>query len=281
MLSQEDGSARPLEVVAVPTSPPVVTIDSLSYHYPDGLAALKDVSLTIGRGEIVGIVGPSGCGKSTLLRIIAGLRRATGGVMEINADLGDSERATLNMVFQEDTLIPWMKVRSNAGIYFKFNRGLSKEVQRTRVDELLGMARLSDYADFYPAQLSGGMRRRVALVAAVAPHPRVLLLDEPFSALDEPTRVEIHRDVLNLVRTFDISCCLVTHDLGEAVSLCDRILIMSNRPANVIRSVEVDLGRERDLMTVRGTARFLELYGELWTLLNEQLAIGASEFSVI
>lgn len=176
------------------------------------------------------------------------------------------------MLFQEDTLVPWMKVAGNAGLYFKFNKGYPRDEVKSRVDELLVMVGLEAFRNAYPVQLSGGMRRRAALVAAVAPHPRVLLLDEPFSALDEPTRVSIHRDLLTLIKAVDITCCLVTHDLAEAITLCDRVLVLSGRPGRVIRSVDIDLGPDRDLREIRSTPRFLELYGDLWNLMHEQAA---------
>jgi NitT/TauT family transport system ATP-binding protein len=250
--------------------PAVVSVRDLVFRYPSGTVALNGLSMSIRPGEIVGVVGPSGCGKSTLLRIISGLRQASSGTIEVQQNSGDGPRPVLSMLFQEDTLVPWMKVAGNAGLYFKFNKGYSREDMRDRVDELLEMVGLESYRDFYPSQLSGGMRRRAALVAAVAPHPRVLLLDEPFSALDEPTRVSVHRDVLRLIRALDITCCLVTHDLAEAITLCDRVLVLSGRPGRVIRSVGIDLGRDRDLQEIRSTPRFLELYGELWNLLQEQ-----------
>jgi NitT/TauT family transport system ATP-binding protein len=268
--TQQGRAALPVSAPAQQDDVPVVSVRDLVFRYPTGTVALDRLSMSIRPGEIVGVVGPSGCGKSTLLRAISGLRPASSGTIEVRRGPGSESRPALGMLFQEDTLVPWMKVYGNAGLYFKFNKGFSREEVRQRVDELLDMVGLSAFRDAYPGQLSGGMRRRAALVAAVAPHPQVLLLDEPFSALDEPTRVAVHRDVLTLIRAMDITCCLVTHDLGEAITLCDRVLVLSGRPGRVIQSIDIDLGRDRDLQGIRATPRFLELYGQLWNLLQEQ-----------
>jgi len=248
---------------------PVAVVRNLSFAYPAGTVALRGLSLAIQAREVVGIIGPSGCGKSTLLRIISGLLPAGTGTVEVRPAAGGEPHPALSMLFQEDTLVPWMKVASNAGLYFKFNNGHSRQEVRKRIDELLTMVGLREFRNAYPSQLSGGMRRRAALVAAVAPHPQLLLLDEPFSALDEPTRVGIHRDMLTLIKTLEITCCLVTHDLAEAITLCDRILVLSARPGRLIRSVEVGLGPDRDLREIRSTPGFLSLYAELWNLLEQ------------
>ncbi|WP_329343604.1 ABC transporter ATP-binding protein [Streptomyces sp. NBC_01352] len=246
-----------------------LTATRLSYRYPNGLQALGDFTTDIEQGEIVSIVGPSGCGKSTLLRILAGLRDPSGGAL-VRAE-PEAGRHTCTMVFQEDTLLPWLKVAENVRLFHRF-QGERASRSRQRITELLAMVGLERFADSYPSQLSGGMRRRVAVLTAVAPLPALLLLDEPFSALDEPTRISVHQDVYQLVRRFGITAVLVTHDLGEAVSLSDRILLLSKGPSTIVQEYRTPFGTDRDLLDVRSDPRFLEMYGQIWHDFRQQSA---------
>lgn len=248
--------------------PAIVEMRHISYRYPEGTHAIGDVNLDLRRGEVVSIVGPSGCGKSTLLRLVAALREPSSGI--IKRHYGRSDRHGCSMVFQEDTLLPWLKVKDNVGMYYRF-RGSTGEDARRHIAELLSMVGLSHFADFYPYQLSGGMRRRVAMLAAVAPLPDLLLLDEPFSALDEPTRIEVHQDLHMLIRRLGISALLVTHDLAEAVTLSDRVLVLSRPPSAVVEEVIVPFGRDRDMTNLRDDPRFLDAYGHLWRTLKAQI----------
>jgi ABC-type nitrate/sulfonate/bicarbonate transport system ATPase subunit len=174
------------------------------------------------------------------------------------------------MVFQEDTLLPWFRVRDNVGLYFKLHHKRGADVSK-HVAGLLKMVGLSGFADYFPSQLSGGMKRRVSMLTAVAPLPDLLLLDEPFSALDEPTRIAIHQDLYRLIKEFGISAVLVTHDLAEAITLSDRVLMLSGAPARIISEVTVPFGHERDLMDLRGSPEFLRLYGHLWNELKREI----------
>jgi NitT/TauT family transport system ATP-binding protein len=140
-----------------------------------------------------------------------------------------------------------------------------------RVEELLALAQLGEAASYYPRQLSGGMRRRLAYLVAVAPNPEILLLDEPFSSVDEPTRVGIHQVVHGITQLMDVTTVLVTHDLAEAVTLCDRVLILSNRPAKVASTFEIPFGRDRQMLELRGSPAYLELYGQIWQALSRQI----------
>jgi ABC-type nitrate/sulfonate/bicarbonate transport system ATPase subunit len=173
-------------------------------------------------------------------------------------------------VFQEETLLPWLKVKDNAGLHFRFKRDRSRE-NREHVERLLKMVGLQDFGDYYPAKLSGGMKRRVAVLTAVAPLPEMLLLDEPFSALDEPTRIGVHRDIYKLIREFGISTTLVTHDLAEAITLSDRVLLLSRAPARIVGEYTVPFGEERNILDLRGTSEFLDLYGKIWSDLEVQI----------
>lgn len=244
----------------------LLRVSGVGYDFESGLRVLAGISLSLQRGDVVSIIGPSGCGKTTLLRLLSGLLPIQEGRIDFAEP--DAQRHGRAMVFQEDTLLPWLRVKENAALATKFQRGREQQVV---VDELLQMVGLRDFARAYPYQLSGGMKRRLAVVVAVAALPQMLLLDEPFSALDEPTRIGIHSEVYALVRRFRIGTVLVTHDLGEALCLSDRVLLLSQRPARVVREYRVPFGPERDMMGLRSDPAFLSLYGTVWQALREQI----------
>ncbi len=263
-------------------APGGLELDGVGFGYPDGVEVLDGITTTIEPGATVGIVGPSGCGKSTLLSLVAGLLDVTSGrLLRGEAEPG---RHPLSMVFQKDTLLPWLTVEDNVRFFTRFRRhGLRRSLVRRdrgpgdaelaeRVTQLLELGHLGDRADAYPYQLSGGMRRRLQFLAGVAPHPQMLLLDEPFSSVDEPTRIGIHQDVYRITRTLGMTTILVTHDLAEAITLCDRVLILSNRPARIAKEHTIDFGAERDMLNLRRTSEYLERYGRLWDDLSEQIA---------
>lgn len=220
------------------------------------------------------MVGPSGCGKSTLLRLITNLAQPDKGRVTRNYG-ADADRAPVAMVFQEETLLPWLTVRKNVGIYYLLHPGLLPRAEvNDRITQLLAMVGLERFADAFPRELSGGMKRRVAFLAAIAARPQLLLLDEPFSSVDEPTRVEIHQQVRDILDEFKITTILVTHDLAEAVSLMDTVAILSARPARVTQLTPVTLSGSSDLLQARGTPEFLELYGHLWEALSREIRAG-------
>jgi len=248
---------------------PLVSLDQVSFTYPNGTQAIGEVSLAVRPGEVVGIVGPSGCGKSSLLSVLAEFGRPTSG--SVTWPQGEhSNRHRLSMVFQKDTLLPWLTVEDNVKLFQTMNKRRAVE-KADIVDELIGLAGLDDFRKSYPYQLSGGMRRRTAFISAMAATPRLLLLDEPFSSLDEPTRIAIHQDVLNIVHRLDTAVLLVTHDLGEAATLCDRVIVLTARPARIASSHDVQFGPERDVLALRQDPVFLDLYGRLWHDLSEQI----------
>ncbi len=247
----------------------LISVRDVSFTYDTGVQALGGITLDVPRGKITGIVGPSGCGKSTLLRLIAGLMDPGAGTADVRLG-GPGAGHAISMVSQEDTLLPWLRVKDNVGLYFRYNRTPKAEV-RSRVDELLGMVGLRQFADSYPRQLSGGMRRRVAFLTAVAPRPQLLLLDEPFSSVDEPTRVAIHQDIFDIICRQGTTAVLVTHDLAEAVSLSHQVLILSARPARVAQVINVPFGNDRRIAALREQTDFLDLYGELWSYLRVQI----------
>jgi NitT/TauT family transport system ATP-binding protein len=249
-----------------PEDHPLLRVANVHYSYPTGLEALKGVDLDLLPGEIVAIVGPSGCGKSTLLSLLAGLATPSSGEIvwddtSVRADRRRGRR--LAMVFQRDTVFPWRTVERNVQFGMEC-LSLPKAEKEEWTGTLLRMAHLEPFRHSYPRALSGGMRRRVGLLMGLAVRPSVLLLDEPFSALDEPTRVELTSDVIQLSYEYGVSVVLVTHDLGEAISVADRIVVMSNRPAAVQRIVPVGFGHDRDVYSLRETAAYATLYRELW-----------------
>ncbi len=254
------------EATQAPT--PAVQVTNLCFKYAGGVVAVGDVSFSVASGEIVAIIGPSGCGKSTLLRVLAGLADPTGGRIARNFDAAGQHGCS--MLFQEDTLLPWLRVRDNVGLYYRFRRRRAAEI-RNEVSRLLKMVGLEEASDYYPSQLSGGMKRRVAMLAAIAPEPQLLLLDEPFAALDEPTRIGIHGDLYRLVKKVGTSAVLVTHDLSEAITLSDRILMLSRAPATIVAEYEVPLGEQRDMFHLRTQPAFLDLYARLWNQLTLQI----------
>lgn len=255
----------------VPSGPksPVIALDHVRFAYPNGPEVLDDLCLEASPG-ITAIIGPSGCGKSTVLRMMAGLEWPTSGRVVRNH--WPRERHPLSMVFQQDTLLPWETVEDNIALYYRFNRRLAGRGEiRRKVDSLLSIVGLDAARRLYPSQLSGGMRRRVAFLAAIVAEPTTLLLDEPFASVDEPTRISIHQDVLSIVQRLDVTTVLVTHDLAEAISLAHRIVVLSARPTRIVREVTTGWNPERDLLGLRTTDRYLELYRELWGALSEQI----------
>jgi NitT/TauT family transport system ATP-binding protein len=246
--------------------PEILRIAGVQYSYPSGLQALGGLDLELGLGEVVAIVGPSGCGKSTLLSLIADLAPPSAGTItwdEARLAQADHGGRRLSMLFQRDTVLPWRTVEKNIRFGME-SMSMPKQERREWIDTLLKLGNLEEFRKAYPRTLSGGMRRRLGLLMSLAVRPAVLLLDEPFSALDEPTRVELASDVIKLAYRYKVSVVLVTHDLGEAISIADRIVVLSNRPARVQRTFNVGFGHDRDVVALRETREYAALYGELW-----------------
>ncbi len=221
--------------------------------------ALQKVSVDIERGEFVSLVGPSGCGKSTLLRIIADLLEPTSGRVLINGLTPREARIQkkYGMVFQSPVLYDWRTVRKNVCLPLELMK-LSKPEQKERADEMLELVGLSDYADHYPYQLSGGMQQRVGIARALALDPRILLMDEPFSALDEFTREKLNEDLLDIWSKTNKTVLFVTHNISEAVFLSDRVCVFSPHPGRLSSVVDIPLPRPR-----QKEARFSREFQEL------------------
>jgi ABC-type nitrate/sulfonate/bicarbonate transport system ATPase subunit len=246
---------------------PKLVADSLSVRFEDTLA-LADTSLQVGTGEFVSIVGPSGCGKSTLFNVLSGLLSpASGRVLIDGADVTGST-GHVGYMLQKDILVPWRTVVGNVVLGAALTRGVRAR-DEAEARELIARYGLEGFADHYPHALSGGMRQRVALMRTLAVHRDVLLLDEPFGALDSQTRLDMQRWLLEVWAGLDRTVLFVTHDVDEAVFLADRVLVMSSRPGQIASDIAVPVSRPRDLATLTAPA-FMDvkrrilglLYGE-------------------
>jgi sulfonate transport system ATP-binding protein len=221
----------------------MLVLDHVGKVYPNGVNALENFSARIAPGEIVVIIGGSGCGKSTLLRTICGLDGATSGTIALDGAQITGPHEKIGMIFQEPRLLPWLTVAGNVGF------GLAADnaaLRREKVARALARVGLTDKADAWPRELSVGQAQRVAIARALVPRPEVLLLDEPFSALDAFTRADLQDHLLALWEDFRPTLVVVTHDVDEAVVLADRILVMRPRPGRLYEEIEVDLPRPRD-----------------------------------
>ena len=225
-----------------------VTIDHVSMVYPGRppVTALDDVAMEVGEGEFVSIVGASGCGKSTLLNIVGGLIAPTHGTVLLDGEPVEGPGADRGMVFQSYTLYPWLTVRKNVEFGLSLNR-VPKEQRRRVVDGLLGQMRLQGFEDAYPKALSGGMKQRVAIARALANQPRVLLMDEPFGALDAQTRTVMQELLTDIWESLRTTVLFVTHDIDEAIFLSDVVYVFSSRPGRLRLRLEIDLPRPRTL----------------------------------
>jgi sulfonate transport system ATP-binding protein len=220
----------------------MLEIAGLSKRYPNGLLALSGIGLTVEAGEIVGIVGGSGCGKSTLLRLISGLDTPTGGSIVLNGEAVVTPREEIGFVFQEPRLMPWLTIRRNVEFGI---RHLPEAERKSRVEETLKRVGLTRFGDAWPRELSGGMAQRAALARALVGRPSVLLLDEPFSALDALTRYDLQDHLLDLWSYDQPTMILVTHDIEEALILSDRVVVMEPQPGRILTEVSPDLPRPR------------------------------------
>jgi len=221
----------------------MLVIDRIGKTYPNGVRALDGVSIRVPQGEIVAVVGGSGCGKSTLLRVTSGLDPATQGMVTLNGTRITAPHEKIGMIFQEPRLLPWLSVADNVG--FGLNH-LPAAERNARVAKVLERVGLTEKAGMWPRELSGGQAQRVAIARALVPKPEVLLLDEPFSALDAFTRVDLQDHLLDLWADLKPTLILVTHDVDESIVMADRVLVMRPRPGRIFDEIETDLPRPRD-----------------------------------
>jgi NitT/TauT family transport system ATP-binding protein len=221
---------------------PVMTLQGVNKTFAGGVTALDGLSMSVNAGDFISLLGPSGCGKSTALRIMAGLTQPTAGRMEWH---GGQQAGDLGVVFQEATLMPWATVADNVWLPFRL-RGQKYNAVKDEVLEVLRLVGLEKFQTAYPRELSGGMRMRVSIARAMVTRPRLILMDEPFAALDEITRFKLNNDLLALKDRIGCTVVFVTHSVFESVFLSDRIVVMAARPGRVVRELTVDAPYPRD-----------------------------------
>ncbi|AKJ69740.1 nitrate/sulfonate/bicarbonate ABC transporter ATPase [Pandoraea thiooxydans] len=256
---------------------PAIEFNHVSCRFisPDGKAtvALRDFTMSVARGEFVAVVGPTGCGKSTTLSLITGLLKPTVGEVRVMGVPVSGIDPRIGFVFQNDAVFPWRNVIDNVAAGPMF-RGQSKQAAHELAREWIRRVGLDKFAHHYPHQLSGGMRKRVALAQTFINRPEILLMDEPFSALDMQTRTLMQDELLQLWAGNAGSVVFVTHDLEEAIALADRVFVLSARPATLKRVYNIDLPRPRITSEVRYEQRFIDLSREIWADLREEVQIG-------
>jgi NitT/TauT family transport system ATP-binding protein len=233
----------------------------------DAVTAVEDVTLTVQDGEIVSLIGPSGCGKSTLLHLGSGLDRPSAGMVLVDGVPVTRPSPHVAFMLQKDLLLPWRTIRQNVEFGLEI-QGMAAAARRARATALLRDCRLPEFGDHYPHQLSGGMRQRAALARTLAVDPSVLLLDEPFSALDAQTKMVLQQDLARTLRETGKTALLITHDLIEAIALSDRVLVMSARPGRIIEEMAIDLPGATDPMARRQHERVGPLVAKLMSLLQ-------------
>ncbi|NIX78008.1 ABC transporter ATP-binding protein [Microvirga terricola] len=244
---------------------PLVSLQGIGKVFANGVTALAGFDLDIRAGEFISLLGPSGCGKSTALRIIAGLTHPTQGTVTWPAASSADHRDDIGFVFQEPTLMPWANVADNVWLPLRL-RGVSKSDARERIAQSLALVGLEDFAKAYPRELSGGMKMRASIARALSMRPKLLLLDEPFAALDEITRFKLNDDLLRLQRELRCTIVFVTHSIYESAYLSSRIAIMTTRPGCIAAEVEAVTPTERD-PNFRASPRYAALCQEVSRLL--------------
>ena len=249
-IAKVDPAIQHIAVSGAAAQSPFLDISNVSktFHSRDGsdVDALQDISLRVREGEFVTVVGPSGCGKSTLLHILAGVTSRSEGKISLHGDPVDGPRRDVGVVFQEALLLPWRNVMDNVLLPIQVH-GKSLRDHRKRAEELLALTNLTGFEGKYPYELSGGMQQRVSIARALVHDPRILLMDEPFGALDAMTREHMNMDLLRIWQESSKTIMLITHSVPEAVLLGDRVVVMSPRPGRIVDIIDIDLPRPRTL----------------------------------
>jgi NitT/TauT family transport system ATP-binding protein len=248
----------------------MVSVRSVSKVYPGGVEALNDISLDFPRGQLTTLLGPSGCGKTTLLKIIAGLLPATSGEVIVDGMRVDGPGAERAFVFQDFALMPWATVLRNVAFGLEL-RGMNKSEREGIAAHYIAQVGLKGFENKFPHELSGGMRQRVGLARALAVKAEVLLMDEPFSAVDEQTRRKFQEDLLHLVAHEQKTFIFVTHSIEEAVYVSNRIILLSRRPSRVMRVIEPDIPRDVSPDQIRRNSAYLDTVESIWQSLKQYL----------
>jgi NitT/TauT family transport system ATP-binding protein len=275
MVAQPSGRAT---VPSVEASEPILVVDSIVKHFetPDGLlTAVDNVSLTVSPGEFLGVIGPSGCGKSTLFNVIGGLLDGYEGSVRVAGDLVRGPHQSIGMIFQEESTFPWRSVVDNVAFPLEI-MGMPKAERYERARHFVSLVGLDGFERRFPAELSGGMRQRVSMARTLAAEPKIMLMDEPFAALDEQTRLLLGDKVLQIQQELKQTTLLITHNITEAVQLSDRIMVMTYRPGKVKRIVDIDLPRPRTSEIVSSEA-FGRYVAQIWSDLREEATRGLQD----
>jgi len=257
------------------TAEPILVVENITKRFetPDGvLTAVEGVSLTVAPGEFLGVIGPSGCGKSTLFNVIGGLTGGYDGRVSVAGETISGPHQSIGMVFQEESTFPWRTVIDNVAFPLEI-AGMSKAARYEKARHFVNLVGLDGFERRYPAELSGGMRQRVSMARTLASEPKILLMDEPFAALDEQTRLLLGDKVLQIQQQLQQTTLLITHNITEAVQLSDRVLVMTYRPGKVKRIVDIDLPRPRTSEIVSSEA-FGHYVAQIWSDLREEASRG-------
>lgn len=261
---------------APPGSGPAISLQDATKRFPTRsgkpFTAIHDVTLDIAAGEFVTVVGPTGCGKSTTLSLVSGLEPATTGSVTVGGRPVAGIPDGVGYMFQSDAILPWKSVLDNVALGLRYRKMPAKQANE-RARDWIGRVGLEGFEDRYPHQLSGGMRKRVAMAQTLITEPSVLLLDEPFGALDVQTRELMQDELLRLWSGSGAAVVFVTHDLTEAIALADRVVVMTAGPATVKDVVAIDLPRPRQVEEIRLTPAFIDLYRRVWDSLREEVEI--------
>jgi NitT/TauT family transport system ATP-binding protein len=268
-------SAAPV-ISASAISEPVIVSEGLTVGYTlhrerKKLTALRDIDLTIGRGEFVVLVGPSGCGKTTFINAIAGLVEPWEGTIQVNGQPVTGPGPDRAMVFQDYALMPWRTVESNVRMPFEFQKlGLPKQEMDRRVARFLDLVGLTGFEKSYPYELSGGMKQRVGIARALVSEPDILLADEPFAAIDAMTREAMQSELERIVAKTGQTVVFITHSIDEAITLADRVVVISFRPGRIKEVVDIDLPRPRFDQDLKTLPEYGELYDHIWRLVKDE-----------
>lgn len=251
--------------------PALMTVERVTQVYPghpEPVTALSGLDLSVSQGEFVSVCGPSGCGKSTLLEILAGLRRPTAGRVTLKGQAVDGPREGIGIVFQEESTFPWRTVLENVEFGLQM-LGVRRAERRQRAREIVSLVGLADFEGSYPYQLSGGMRQRVAIARTLVTRPEVVVMDEPFGALDEQTRLILGGELLRIVRETEATVIFVTHSIQEAALLSDRVVLLTARPGRIKTVIESPLPKPRTA-TALATPEFAAVTQRIWSNLEEE-----------